>query len=364
MSDDRGDSYRIHWPLVATCFAIGASLAVIAFFVPKNWSSQLVIQSILIEVGSTVGLFGLLATLTPKIYRVVVDISERAAENVADQVDARLQAQSDGTSMNLAELQDRIKERQQRRAQMQDQVVEALDIVSFESVAMALHEANRNDAIDQGRITVAANAGAERTSATFSWGSVPKDFKRGPAPRLLIEVRTGMRQDSNPPTKIETVWERGQAADEIADIIIQELYKAGQWRGEESLNFPLTLENFQKALKIAIAAKRKDQNSWQLQGTPIELFNDELIITTAGIEAPGHDFILRGEEFPYLNGRWRPTRPKFVSPSDWEQTIRIGQEIFPRRQYLMDLFSHRFIPWGSSPMHEPPVAIETIPSHV
>jgi hypothetical protein len=361
----------VRWGWVTGCFAGGGALVGLAFLVEARWHWQGVSTSVLVQLGASLGLAGVLFLLERRFTRRVERASERAAKHAAEQVETRMQERTDRLAARLDELQSDVMKRVRRRAEEQDATIAALrDDVSYETVTTALTEANRLNAIHDGQVTVQASYNPDGLILTFSWvEDTDINSERSSGPHLDVDG-----------AGVNVEWRPGEPGGEVGHRLVEELQRAGRWDGETTLDWGVTLRNLQASLDLAISSIRRDRYAWHLHGPLIELVSPTWVLTTAGVEHLGRGLMVPEADFPEQIPRvianssptarqraeeartWCPEAPNAVDPAEWERVISHGRSVFPRRRTIVTaLGPSTWVPWGSSPDHAatPPQQLST-----
>lgn len=352
----------IRWGWFHGCVAAGLLLVGGALFGEAQWDWEGVVPTALVDAGVALGLAGVLVLLGQRFTGTVVRESQHAARETAEEIGARFEQRASGLSARIDQLQTEVTGRLRERTERQNAKIEALeDNLSYRTVAEAMTEANKLQAIHKGQLTVPAARQLDVLALTFSWGA-DDDRHRSPGPHLDIAAE---RRGGSDPIVVE--WMPNADAVDVAEELVHELQAAGIWEGEGTLDWPLTLSNLKHGLDLAISARRRDPGRWTLNGTLIEVIDDNWVLTDAGPECPERDYVLSQGKFPpppnFLTGNTRrpPGDPALLQPpewatqEEWERVIRRAHRIFPIRRSAdpagpLDTWR----PWaGSLPEHGP-----------
>lgn len=354
---------RIRWGWITSCFVSGGLLTGAALLVEDRWGWQGVMPSILVNVGTALGLAGVLFILERRFTGTVVRASERVAAQVAQQVGHGLEQRTTELAARLDSLQEQLDQRLRRRAAEQDAAISTFaDDVSFDTLTTMFTEANRSGAV-RGVLTVQAARNPDGLCLTFRWGFLPQRNQE-PRPQLTIEAR--IESDLASPTRpqIAVEWMPTDSAVDVGHRLIERLRRANRWDGEETLDWALALANLQRAIQTAVLSRRRDDDAWHLRGDLMEAVDDIWFITSAGIECPAHSYFLAQEDFPEREQpffarlretdeeapKWEPERPNWADPDDWARLIRRGRRYFPRASNVRAVIAAgMFAPWEGSP---------------
>jgi hypothetical protein len=330
---------RIRWHYVVGCFFAGALMIAVAYWTEHRWAWQGVTPSVLVNAGTAFGLAGLLFLLERRFVTVVRQASAAAASQAADVVADRLEARTEALETRLGELDEQTARRVQAQREEQDRTVEALEVVSFDSVTRALQTAAGLRALRSDKAEVQASHDRDGLWLVFSWGreKLGADYYgevHYDEAKLMIEALTDR-------VRVEVEWRADEAAPEVAARLIHELRSTGGWTGDDMLDWQLAVQNLQRTLDVAITSRRRDAGAWHLTDQLDRLLDDEWAITTAGIERRGHGMVLARSAFPVPNralpgsrasdevDSFSPTAPADVDPGLWSYLVREGKKRFP-----------------------------------
>lgn len=310
-----------------------------SYWTEDRWAWQGVTPSVLVNAGTAFGLAGLLFLLERRFVTVVRQASTAAATQAADTVADRLEARTEALETRLGELDEQTARRVQAQREAQDRTVDALEVVSFDSVTRALETAAGLRALLGDRAEVQASKDRDGVWLAFSWGrkQLGADYYgevHYDEPKLMIEVHADTQW-------VEIEWRADEAAPEVATRLIHELRSAGLWTGDDMLDWQLALQNLQRTVDVAITSRRRDAGAWHLTDQLDRLVDDEWAITKSGIERRGHEMVLARSAFPVPNRplpgsresdevkTFAPTAPAGVDPDLWSYLVREGKKRFP-----------------------------------
>ncbi len=310
-----------------------------SYWTEDRWAWQGVTPSVLVNAGTAFGLAGLLFLLERSFVTVVRQASTAAATQAADTVAERLEARTEALETRLGELDEQTARRVQAQREAQDRTVDALEVVSFDSVTRALATAAGLRALLGDKAEVQASKDRDGLWLVFSWGrkQLGTDYHgeiRYDEPKLMIEAHAGTHW-------VEVEWGADEAAPEVATRLIHGLRSAGVWTGDDMLDWQLALENLQRTVDVAITSRRRDAGAWHLTDQLDRLVDDEWAITKSGIERRGHGMVLAGSAFPVPNRalpgsrasdeveNFAPTAPADADPYLWSYLVREGKKRFP-----------------------------------
>jgi len=330
---------RVRWHYVIGCFVAGALMLAAAYWTEDRWAWQGVTPSVLVNAGTAFGLAGLLFLLERRFVTVVREASTAAATQVADAVADRLEARTEAIETRLGELDEQTARRVQAQREAQDRTVDALEVVSFDSVTRALETAAGLRALLGDRAEVQASNDRDGLWLVFSWGRKQLDADyygevQYDGPKLMIEAHVDTY-------RVEVEWRAQEAAPEVATRLIHELRGVGVWTGDDMLDWQLALQNLQRTLELAITSRRRDAGAWHLTDQLDRLVDDEWAITNSGVERRGHGMVLARTAFPVPNRalpgsrasdqakNFAPTAPSDADPDLWSYLVREGKKRFP-----------------------------------
>ncbi|THV41260.1 hypothetical protein [Glycomyces buryatensis] len=343
VDEDSQEGFHPFWFSIA--LAVGLIVLGAAFVIPSNWYKPAVFENLAVGVGTSLTLVGVLNFFSQKISRKVVGAANIAAKTVEDRVEERFGKQ-------LSNLQERMNQRDQERADEQDEIINAIEQeATAQSVARALHLANRERAIHDGRIIVPAGPGPRHSRLEFAWGATEAPAQHAGSahreplwnrPKLLVGVDGDFVE-----------WDEGISDVDAADNLKQKLIQQDKWDGR--LEWNEAFQNLPKALKVALRARQKSMGALELEGRMREQFNEYIFFTTKGFEAPQEHVVFeRGffgnQPFPMRpNGKHRErlaARPEFLEAEDWKYILEVLPERLPK--------GPRWIPWGADDAHDFP----------
>jgi len=147
----------------------------------------------------------------------------------------------------------------------------------------------------------------------------------------------------DPRPVVETTWEPEDGAAAVAIRLREQLERSGRWHGDGTLDWPMALSNLQRALDLAIRSRRRDNSGPISKGALMVLVDDAWMITDAGLECPGHGFILSASDFPdramaaYSHGadevaKFKPDPPDWVERDVWDDLVAQAWAFFPIRR--------------------------------
>jgi hypothetical protein len=344
MSDaEPGGPERVRWRWVIGCTAVGLALLTVALKGQTWWKWQGVAPGIVVNLGTAFLIAAVLFFMERRFTARVVQAGKRAVAEAAEQVEERLEQQTEALSARIDDLQEQVDRRMQDRAQEQDRKIANLrEVASFDTVTEAMTEANRFRAIVWGGVTVPASSDPDGIAVTFRWGfDRNKMLTDGPRPRLDIIVT--IEADFDLPglrPYIATPWEPSETPAEVADRLIQALQLAGRWNGPGTLDWPLALRNLHRALELAVTSRRDGQavGTWRLHGALYELIGEDWAITEAGVEnRADSNVVLRESDFPATSHKpwgkpadeWPPEKPQWATAEEWDRVLRHGERKLP-----------------------------------
>ncbi len=196
--------------------------------------------------------------------------------------------------------------------------------ISYGSLTSLLTEANKLDAILDGRVIAHASSDPDGLRIAFSWLFHPRQEPDRQLPFLDVEVV--LSEDSRPWHERNPMlarWDPSEIPGAVGARLVAQLRSAGLWSGQGFLDFGLALKNLHRTVEIALRSRRGDVDAWHLQGRVRELVDDRYVITDVGIEVPEQQFIQPagsrllglGEAVP------QPSAPDWADPAEWERAL-------------------------------------------
>ncbi|MGB3439484.1 MAG: hypothetical protein WBA97_12100 [Actinophytocola sp.] len=359
------DARRPRWGWVVICFVLGAGLVGLALFLEDRWVWQGTMPSVLVNVGTTLSLAGVLVLLEPLFTGRVVRAGREAVREAAAEVEVHLQRRADELSARIDELQTQVDRRMDARARAQDSFVEDLVTPTFTTVTNALTEANRLGALAGGTATVEASADPVGLSLKFWWGTYADGSFDPPGLRLDVEARRLLPGPGGQPV-IKLEWKPDEPIDVFAERMNAELMRQGLWDGSDTVDWTLALRNLQDSLRLATTSRRREGATWELQEPLYEMVGSNWALTTAGVESrPANGVLIPESDFPSRSvgsksadrGRrvdpadWPPPQPDWVSRDEWTAVLDRAQRLFPRSRRLA--FSTLLSSWAPFTGTEP-----------
>lgn len=353
---------RVNYGWVVGSAIVGLILGALAFFGQYwvNWSGAPV--EALISIGTAVMLAAALYFLQRRFVVEVRMEASRTAESVAD---ARVAERVKEVNARLDELGHRMDQIASERRQRQDAAVESMHVPTFDSVATALAEANKLAAIVDGQLRVQGSRDRDELALDFSWIRDMGDDRFQRPQRDALEVKAHIYADERVQggrPVIETTWKPDEPAERVGMRLREQLERAGRWRGEGTLDWPLALRNLQDSLGLAIRSRRKDGTGW-LSGALYELVTEGWAITDDGVERAGYGVVLPEDEFPdvYAEGsaamerreNWPPKAPQYTDQGVWDAVLQRGQSRFPLMRGGPFRSAPRRIPLTEPPSRSP-----------
>jgi hypothetical protein len=343
--------------------ALGAMLIALAYLVPETSGWQDTTSSVLLHVGTAVGLAGVLFLIERRFTRAVARVEER--------VDQRVEAITQPLQTRLADLEDLVQQRVAERSAAQDEAIRSVsENVSFESLAKAFAAANQLNAIGGGSVTVEASTDLNGIRPSLRCGHFVSDFLGPDIPpgEVVIEIQYLLPAAPGQAGRsvVREVWRNGDGADEIGTRLVERLQAVGAGRGARSFEWAVTLGNVQRALDIAVRSRRHDQGAWHLEGALFELVGDEWALTERGIESRSRGLVLEHSAFPerpmrtadrfdehgQLKPPWVPPKaPEGVPLETWDVLIERGKEWFPR-PFMVAIYQSDFVPYRGQAQQE------------
>jgi hypothetical protein len=328
---------KVNWPLVVVVETIGILMIVLAFCL-EHWFRWVgVTESVLVNVGSTVLLVGIL-------YFVQRRFLKRVTEAVQQATIAGVRAETRDIRVRLDELDDRMDAAMQRRNEHHEETVEAIVTPTYGNLARAIADANALGAVLQGSIGVQGSAYPGELGLTFSWGfSQPNGrFNDEGGKELAIVVNT-LRPQPDIVARLTTIsvkWNPGESFEDVGVRLVEALQRNGIWRGEETLIWPQAIRNLRTALDWASRSRRHTGDPDQLSGQLIEMVANGWAITTAGVECPSLGILIPANQFPEPP-HWRfkkqeedvpwipPAKPEGTDEVLWNFVVQRARSIFP-----------------------------------
>jgi hypothetical protein len=322
----------IRWFWVAVCLISGCALIGLALILEFRWGWQGVMPSVLVDLGAAIGLAGILYLLEQRFEGRIIEASEKKVVEAVQGVEERLQERTDRLAARLDELQPQLVDRLKDRRRKQDHVLDVFgEDATFESISAAFGLAFQLGALHNDGVTVQADEDIDGTLIKFSWTANKYDgwvSKLGPhveisVVRLATDSAGGISHRWGP-ALTRTRWLPNSTAVEVGENLVTALQKNGQWTGEAMLDWSLTLRNLQRAMKISIASRRADPGAWRLRGRLRAVIDDRWVLTDAGLEAPGKDYMVPAGDFkekrPLIgDDDGFPERPEWEDEDHWKR---------------------------------------------
>jgi hypothetical protein len=338
----------VNWRWILGCEIVGAGLIGLSFWLESRHRWQGVSENTLVSVGSALVLAGALFLVSRRFLRDVGDIASQAATTAAD---ARIDASTQILQLRLDELSQRMTELLGRQDAVDDEAVRAMEVPSFDTVATALAVANRLGALKNGHVTVQGSHDPDELGLEFSWGRDMGDGRFAQAARYVLEVRTVLYDDfgrSGPKPWIVEEWgfgttkEEDEPAEAVGLRLINQIRQRDRWKSPTTLDWPMALENLQRALELAVRSRHRPDGDDIVQGALKELVNDEWMITESGLECPSRGYLFAGDQFPEPDppgperraerDAWLPVGPEWVDEVIWSRLVERGKRVFPIRR--------------------------------
>jgi hypothetical protein len=337
---------RINWFWFGSCELAGGLLIALALYMEKYHEWKGVSTSSFVDVGSAFLLAGVLFFVERRFLRNVGVVAKAVAQ-------AEVKEQTEDLRVRLDELSDLVKVQNRQDDDRRAEKVREMDVPTFKSVADLLGDANNLKTLGAGRVVVPGTTDVNGLSLSFSWGESfnQSRFNHEPGEELVIGIVGSSefqgRTVFNEVGCIE--WESNESALEVWNRIRELLQSLGLWRGDETLDWSLALTNLQKALDWASRSRRHTGDPDQLQGAPIEMVNDEWVITDQGAECPSRGFVMSASDFPQrVSFRFNkndgaeewlpPAPPEGLDPTLWHVIIERGRGWFPRPPAIFKTF--------------------------
>lgn len=330
---------RVNWPWVLGCGVSGAILIVAAFLLEHflDW------QGVSLETMTSGGIAFLLAGVLFFLERLFLkDVGDAAATAAVAATDARIVEYEEQVNIRLDQLDDRMNDLLEARRKRQDEIIQALDDPTAQSVANALAAANRLGAIAFGHVTVQSSRDFDEVGLEFSWGVEVGDGRFGERRQSVLMIRAHIYSDERSGGRtpaIEVTWQMDESAEQIGLRLREQFELRGRWQSDDTLDWPLSLRKLKRSLDIAIRSRRRDGSSGTIQGALFEFVTDEWAITDAGLECPSQIYVLGESEFPERYSmkdsrikrlaQFRPDKPQWVDATLWDELLRRGGKHFP-----------------------------------
>ncbi|WP_328613253.1 hypothetical protein OHS18_30885 [Amycolatopsis sp. NBC_00355] len=359
MSDEGQERQRIGLVWMVFCTLLGLSVLYVAVKGQEWWQWQGIWPSILTNAGTALLLAALLFILERRFTGRVIRANRRAVREAAAEVEENLQHRTEELAARIDELQTQVDQRMRAQAESQDAVVADLDAPSYKSVAAALVEANKLEAISNGHVTVQATSDPEGIGFTFKFGTYPDVGANGFRPGLRLEITAVLRHDVlKRGIGVPIIEEEWRPEDQFADVASRmnaQLQRAGYWTGPDTVDWSMVMRNLQRSLELSIASRRGDTLPWRLHGPLIQLIGSDWAITEAGIEARHNSSVIVDEaEFPEKPfgvrrdpdaAKWNPDYPDGPAPPEWPTLVRLGRGCFPRGRLGVYLGMPHWLPF-------------------
>jgi hypothetical protein len=350
-------SEEIRWAAVIVCVLLGSVLVGAAFVTEAALAWRGLTPAALLEFGAAFALAALLFFFQRNFVRTIrreTRAAERRFEERATAIESRLDQLADATAARI-----------DARYSEQDEAVRRLaDNVTFDTVTAALEEANELHALAHSTALIQAARDPDGLRISFAWG-VRFENMKPPVEGLTIAAELDHLQSPRP--VVEVTWTPYESAASVGARFTEDLQRAGLYEGPETFDWPFAIEQLQRTLRIAIAAKRASDPEWHLHGELLELVGDDWALTEAGIECPARGYVFSHDEFPdfferrtFQDGAFRereeflPSPPSWVSEEEWHRLVRRGSRYFPRRSVAALMALTDWVPKRKSPTEPPP----------
>jgi hypothetical protein len=308
------EKVRVRWFWIVGCLLGGSALVSASFALEAWWNWQGVTPSVLVNVGTSLGLAGLLFLLERRFTAHLIEANATAVRSA-------VQSATEDFATRLDQLRA---DMEQRSADVSDRRAEVLrrldEAVSFERLTRAFTEANTAGSILGGSVTVPGGAASGEVRVTFSWGA-----GTGREPRLVIDAG----DDANTAQTME--WPESASAAAVGQALHDRLRRAAPDRESPVLDWISTLDHLRMALRMALRPGNAPR------GRVTELLDSRWVITDAGLECPSAGYLLGHEAFPDRVGTgvpagpssWPPSRPACAGNDDWGLLVDRAERVLP-----------------------------------
>lgn len=336
----------INWPVFGVVIFAGLTVTGYALYSSAvlHWGG--IWPQFFLDSGVTVLLGAVLYSLQRFMIRevqrdtsdAVSGISEKTAklgehvEELVGEIEEKIEAQKTRLNSLSAELEQFNADRRSREEELLTTVETEL---SFGAVARALTTAEARNAIAS---TFRVRSSSDLMGMRVVLNVVTAIEKEGGGERMITAI-PWFPESKN---VSGTSWSSGEDVVTFAGRLIANIEAAKIGSAESSFNATLMFENLGKSLQVAFAALHND-GTFGLQGSMIELIDEDWALTSAGLESRLLGVVASINLFPNTLTMFQnpgiptfslPPRPEGVGEELWQKLIEISRSTFFRFQTL------------------------------
>jgi hypothetical protein len=151
----------------------------------------------------------------------------------------------------------------------------------------------------------------------------------GTVPKLRVSVHVQKRLGDWGRPVIEVIWTSGMTSDEVGEALATQLKHRDRLEEGKVFDFPLSVRELQRGLKLALDDQRTPPGKETLHGALNELISTDWVITSYGVENLHTGLRLTAAELGFSRGstsKDKVSSPNGVSAEEWSYvTYRAGQ---------------------------------------
>lgn len=331
----------LNWRGIATggflgCLAIGA-----AWGLEAKWGWDGVTPSVLVNIGSTVALAGVVFWLERRFAGTVENaVSVERAERATEITKVRAR---------VSEIQDRMRDLiAEHDASIAQALDRARDTPDYDTLTDVFQRAIEMNALWAPEVTVPTSHDMTGNSLQFRWGprrytnNLGSAYWEGPD---MLHIESGLHGFGGPHREERAiVWDENTDITEFGLAVRQALIAGSAPVDEASFSWIVTLNNLSDVLRLAIDSQKRTPGRPKFSGKIKRLFTSDLVGTTVGIETTDGRIILSAEEVrkPAIVSEndtqpWRPasSKPDDISDRDWQWLSSWAQSEYSLMPYRM-----------------------------
>jgi hypothetical protein len=318
------------------CTAVGLAFWGGAFVTAYGFGWSGALPGWMLDVGTAIGLAGLLFWLERRFSRSVIAVGQRV-----ERAEERFEERAEQLSTRLDQLGAQFRDGVAAVERQQDDVLAELEQdVAFETVTRALEAANDLEVLAYDCATVQASPTPDALVVEFRWmrGPWPPSPDSMWEPTFTVTAVDRRVGTSDQKPSVVVTWKREMSAAQVGVELEQPLRRPDSWNSPGLLDWELAMGNLVRTLRVAIESTRPEgPGTWRLHGPLLELVGEDWALTMAGIEHRREGLVVPEGVFPEqysLAGRrarkdWQaPERPGWVAEDEWIRLIRLGRRRF------------------------------------
>lgn len=353
-------SESVRWGWVAACEIPGAVLIAVALWTEDRWGWAGAVPAVFVNLGTALLLAGVLFGFERHFTRAVGRVASQVAEQVTSSVADRFDSRTSDLEHRIDDLASEVEVRREARSRKAAAAVEALDLVSFDSVTEALRLANDINALHGGVARVHASPRASGLRLEFRWGRSVRDDgwsrRQVGEPKLTVAALAGDEvPERDARYVLEVEWLPEESAARVGDKLAEELTRLGWWT-DGGFDWPRALRNLQRTVDVSITSRRRAGGGWRLGGAVVELVGSDWAVSEAGLEAPDRRYLVSAEQFPSIS--WgsagqlirpqEPERPTWADADEWVHLLKVAWGTFPDADRAAVVVTPSWIPERSA----------------